>query len=87
MFGGELNLSARMSPIRLIANLIAALAFLVLGFLAPFALVTGGIETVATFVQDLPKTITGRDNGNFGKERHVRRYDRREEIHCCHSRF
>jgi len=52
------------------------LAFLVLGFLAPFALVTGGIETVATFVQDLPKTITGRDNGNFDKERLRKAYDR-----------
>ncbi|WP_447756483.1 hypothetical protein [Sphingopyxis fribergensis] len=76
LFGGELNLSARMSPVRLIANLIATLAFLVLGFLAPFALVTGGIETVATFVQDLPKTITGRDNGNFDKERLRKAYDR-----------
>jgi len=76
LFGGELNLSARMSPVRLIANLIATLASLVLGFLAPFALVTGGIETVTTFVQDLPKTITGRDDGNFGQEKLRKAYDR-----------
>lgn len=76
LFGGELNLSARMSPVRLIVNLIATLAFLVLGFLAPFALVTGGIETVTTFVQDLPKTITGRDDGNFGQEKLRKAYDR-----------
>lgn len=76
LFGGELRLSARMSPLRLTANLIATLAFLVLGFLAPFALVTGGIETVATFVQDLPKTLTGRDEGNFDKEKLRKAYDR-----------
>ncbi|RYY25377.1 MAG: hypothetical protein EOP62_13970 [Sphingomonadales bacterium] len=76
LFGGELNVSARMSPVRLIANLIATLTFLVLGFLAPFALVTGGIETVTTFVQDLPKAITGRDEGNFDREKLRKAYDR-----------
>ncbi|KQZ73253.1 hypothetical protein ASE06_12680 [Sphingopyxis sp. Root214] len=75
-FGGELSLSAGMSPLRLTANLIATLVFLVLGFLAPFALVTGGIETVATFAQDLPKTLTGRDEGNFDKEKLRKAYDR-----------
>jgi hypothetical protein len=76
LFGGALNLSARMSPMRLTANLIATLVFLVLGFLAPFALVTGGIETVTTFVQDLPKTLTGRNEGNFDKEKLRKAYDR-----------
>ncbi len=76
LFGSALHLSAPMSPLRLAANLIATLAFLVLGFLAPFALVTGGIETVTTFVQDLPKTITGRDEGNFDKEKLRKAYDR-----------
>ena len=76
LFGGELSLSARMSPVRLTANLIATLVFLVLGFLAPFALVTGGIETVTTFVQDLPKTIAGRDEGNFDTEKLRKAYDR-----------
>ena len=76
LLGGPLHLSARMSPLRLIANLIATLAFLVLGFLAPFALVTGGIETVTTFVQDLPKTLTGRDEGNFDQEKLRKAYDR-----------
>lgn len=76
LFGDELNLSVRMSPVRFIANLTATLAFLVLGFLAPFALVTGGIETVTTFVQDLPKTITGHDDGNFDKEKLRKAYDR-----------
>jgi hypothetical protein len=76
LLGGELHLSARMSPARLTANLIATLVFLVLGFLVPFALVTGGIETVTTFVQDLPKTLAGRDEGNFDKEKLRKAYDR-----------
>jgi hypothetical protein len=76
LLGGEQHLSARMSPLRLIANLTATLVFLALGFLAPFALVTGGIETVATFVQDLPKTLTGRDEGNFDREKLRKAYDR-----------
>ncbi|QNQ07582.1 hypothetical protein [Sphingomonas alpina] len=76
LLGGELHLSARMSPARLTANVIATLVFLVLGFLAPFALVTGGIDTVATFVQDLPKTLTGRDEGNFDREKLRKVYDR-----------
>ncbi|MGN7932770.1 hypothetical protein [Sphingopyxis sp. 22461] len=76
LFGGELRLPARMSPVRLTVNLFTTLAFLVLGFLAPFALVTGGIETVTTFVQDLPKTITGQDEGNFDKEKLRKAYDR-----------
>ncbi len=76
LFGGERHLSARMSPVRLIANLIATLVFLGLGFLAPFALVTGGTDTVTTFVQDLPKTLTGRNEGNFDKEKLRGAYDR-----------
>ena len=76
LLGGELRMSARMSPVRLTVNLIATLVFLVLGFLAPFALVTGGIETVTTFVQDLPKTLIGRDEGYFDKERLRKAYDR-----------
>ena len=75
-FGGELNLSARMSPVRLAVNLTTTLAFLGLGFLAPFALVTGGIETVTTFVQDLPKTLTGRNEGNLDREKLRKAYDR-----------
>lgn len=76
LLGDELHLSARMSPARLTANLIATLVFLGLGFLAPFALVTGGIETVTTFVQDLPKTLAGRDEGNFDREKLRKAYDR-----------
>jgi hypothetical protein len=38
--------------------------------------VTGGIETVTTFVQDLPKTLTGRDEGNFDQEKLRKAYDR-----------
>lgn len=75
-FGGELNLSARMSPVRLTVNLITTLVFLVLGFLAPFALVAGGIETVTTFVEDLPKTLTGQNEGNFDREKLRKAYDR-----------
>ena len=37
---------------------------------------TGGIETVTTFVQDLPKTLTGRDEGNFDQEKLRKAYDR-----------
>lgn len=76
LLGGDLDQSARMSPARLTANLIATLAFLVLGFLVPFALVPGGMETVKTFVQDLPNTITGRDEGNFDQEKLRKAYDR-----------
>lgn len=65
-----------MSPVRLTASLIATLVFLGLGFLAPFALVSGGVETVTTFVQDLPKTLTGRGEGNFDKEKLRKAYDR-----------
>ena len=37
---------------------------------------TGGIEAVTTFVQDLPKTLTGRDEGNFDQEKLRKAYDR-----------
>ncbi|WP_286772051.1 hypothetical protein [Sphingomonas sp. 66-10] len=65
-----------MSPARLAINIVTMLAFLAFGFLAPFALVTGGIETVTTFFEDLPKTLTGRNEGNFDRDKLRKAYDR-----------
>ncbi|MFT4198149.1 MAG: hypothetical protein QM601_09610 [Pseudoxanthomonas sp.] len=47
-----------------------------LGFLLPFTLSSGGIETVTSFVQDLPRTLTGRNHGNFGKDKLRKAYER-----------